>query len=181
MDDFYRFAKRLAKAFACEGLDYAFTGALAVSFYGAPRTTTDIDVMVSVADDPEAKHKLVEALQQAGLEADERRIEQALTSGYNIATFKDKGSPYTVDVILSNKKLEKQAETIAGIRTFLQKPEGLILAKLKMIKATLPRERAVKDEEDVKAILTFTKVDIEAVKKKAKQDKTFEIFQSLIE
>ena len=39
--------------------------------------------------------------------------------------------------------------------------EDLVLAKLRMIKATLLRERAVKDEEDVKAILGFTKVDTE--------------------
>jgi hypothetical protein len=57
----------------------------------------------------------------------------------------------------------------------------LVLAKLRMIKATVPRERAVKDEEDVKAVLAFTKVDVEAIKKQAKQDRTLEIFKSLIE
>jgi hypothetical protein len=50
-----------------------------------------------------------------------------------------------------------------------------------MIKATVPRERAVKDEEDVKAILQFTKVDMEAVKKQAKRDNTLTVLESLIE
>jgi hypothetical protein len=49
-----------------------------------------------------------------------------------------------------------------------------------MIKATKPRERALKDEEDVKAILEFTKVDLEAVKKQAKQDGTLTILEGLI-
>jgi hypothetical protein len=50
-----------------------------------------------------------------------------------------------------------------------------------MIRATVPRERAVKDEDDVKAILAFTKVDVDAVKKQAKKDKTLEVLEGLIE
>jgi hypothetical protein len=181
MEKFYRFANRLAEAFGGEGLDYAFTGALAVSFYGAPRTTSDVDVMVAVAGKADVKTKVTRALRQAGLDVDERKIVEALVSGYNIATFKDKASAYTVDVIFSGEKLEKQAGTIAGLNTFFQKPEGLVLAKLRMIKATLPRERAAKDEEDVKAILAFTRVDLAAVKKQAKKEGTSEILQSLNE
>jgi hypothetical protein len=174
-------SNRLAEAFGGEGLDYAFTGALAVSFYGAPRTTSDVDVMVAVAGKADVKTKVTRALRQAGLDVDERKIVEALVSGYNIATFKDKASAYTVDVIFSGEKLEKQAGTIAGLNTFFQKPEGLVLAKLRMIKATLPRERAAKDEEDVKAILAFTRVDLAAVKKQAKKEGTSEILQSLNE
>jgi len=39
-----------------------------------------------------------------------------------------------------------------------------------MVKATVPRERALKDIEDVKAILKFTKVDIGALKRRAKRE-----------
>ena len=55
MEAYFRFVKRLADAFSAEGLDYAFTGAVAVSVYGAPRTTSDVDVMVSVADAADVK------------------------------------------------------------------------------------------------------------------------------
>jgi len=48
-------------------------------------------------------------------------------------------------------------------------PEDLILAKLRMIKATKPQGRASKDEEDIMAILRFTRVNVEAVKKKQKE------------
>jgi hypothetical protein len=50
-----------------------------------------------------------------------------------------------------------------------------------MIKATVPRERAAKDEQDVKAILAFTKVDLDAVKRQAKKDKTLGILENLFE
>jgi hypothetical protein len=181
LDAFYGFARRLVEGFEGEGLDYAFTGALAVSFYGVPRTTSDVDVMVAVAGEADVKVKVAAALRRVGLEVDERKIEDALASGYNIATFKDKASPYTVDVIFSGEKFEKQAGTVAGLKTFFQSPEGLVLAKLRMIKATVPRERAVKDEGDVRAVLAFADVDVEAVKRQARKDGTLTILESLIE
>jgi hypothetical protein len=49
-----------------------------------------------------------------------------------------------------------------------------------MIKAAVPRERALKDEEDVKAILRFTKVNVETVKKQARKSNTLPIFKSII-
>lgn len=172
MDAFYRFVARLAEGFGSANLDYAFTGALAASFYGVPRTTGDVDVLVKVPSEANVKSKVAMALTRAGVEVDERKIEEALVSGYNIVTLCDKTSPYTVDVIFSAEPIEKQVGTVAGLKTFFQSPEGLVLAKLRMIKATLPRERAIKDEEDVRAVLTFSKVDVEALKRRAKKDNT---------
>jgi hypothetical protein len=181
LEGFYGFARRLAEGFEGSGLDYAFTGALAVSFYGVPRTTSDVDVMVAVSGEADVRAKVAEALRRAGLEVDLHKVDVALESGYNIASFKCKTSPYTVDVIFSREPLEKQAGTVAGLKTFFQSPEGLVLAKLRMIKATLPPERAVKDKEDVKAVLTFANVDVKAVKQQAKKEGTFDILEGLTE
>jgi hypothetical protein len=159
-------------------LDYAFTGAFAVSFYGSPRTTSDVDVMIAIKDKT-AKAKVVAALQKAGLDVDERTIDEALTSGYNVATVRDKSSMYRIDVIFPDK-LEKQRASVMGIETFLQTPESLILAKLRMIKVTVPPERAAKDKEDVKGILTFTNVDLDKLKKQANQEKTLDILKTLL-
>jgi hypothetical protein len=179
MESYYGFVRRLIGGFGGADLDYAFTGALATSFYGVPRTTTDIDVIVAVSDEADVAYKVTGALRQAGLEVDERKISIALESGYRIASFRDNASPYTLDVILVDA-LRKNAGTVAGLTTFFQAPEDLVLAKLRMIKATKPRERAVKDEEDVKAILEFTKVDLDAVKAQAKRDGTLAILDWLM-
>jgi len=48
-----------------------------------------------------------------------------------------------------------------------------------MIKATVPKERALKDKEDIRAILRFTVVDFEAIKKRAKKETTLSIFEVL--
>jgi len=135
LEAFYDLVKRLVKGFEVAGVDYVFTGALAASFYGAPRTTVDVDVVVAVAG-VKQRVRLVEALKRAG--------------------------------------------TVAGLSCFYQTPEELILAKLRMIKATKPRERALKDEEDVKAILRFTEVDMDGVRQKSRKDSTFSILEEIL-
>ena len=179
VESFYGFVRRLISGFDSSGLDYAFTGALATSFYGVPRTTTDIDVAVAVSGEADVATRVAEALRQAGLNFDLRMIRIALESGYRIASFKDKASPYTLDVIFVDL-LRKNAGIVAGLSTFFQAPDDLVLAKLRMVKATKPRSRAVKDEEDVKAILEFSEVDLEAVKEQAKRDGTLTILEELL-
>lgn len=156
-----------------------FTGALAVSYYGRARTTVDVDVVVAVVDKG-WRTKLVSALERAGLVVDEERIDAALRSGYRIVTFEDSKSPLTVDVILSDVKLVRRAGSILGLATFYQTPEDLILAKLRMIKATVPRERALKDEGDVKAILRFTRVDMDLLERRARESNTLSILEGII-
>jgi len=96
------FVEKLVESFTKEQLDYAFTGALAASFYGVPRTTADIDVLVNVQG-KNAKAKLTSALRAVKLEVEEKKIDDALASGYRIATFNCRDSPYRVDVILTDK------------------------------------------------------------------------------
>jgi len=48
LEDYYDLVRRLVKGFENE-VDYVFTGTLAASFYGVPRTTVDVDVIVEVA------------------------------------------------------------------------------------------------------------------------------------
>lgn len=156
-----------------------FTGALAVSYYGRARTTVDVDVVVAVVDKG-WRTKLVSALERAGLVVDEERVDAALRSGYRIVTFEDSKSPLTVDVILSDVKLVRRAGSILGLATFYQTPEDLILAKLRMIKATVPRKRALKDEDDVKAILKFTRVDMDLLEGRARESNTLSILEGII-
>jgi hypothetical protein len=42
------FIKKIVCALELEKIDYAFTGAPAASFYGIPRTTADIDIIVAI-------------------------------------------------------------------------------------------------------------------------------------
>lgn len=179
MQAFEALVKRVVKAFNAAGLDYMLTGALAASYYGTPRTTTDADIIVKVTED-DVQVKLIPALKKAGILVKKDYIETALKSGYRIASLNDAKSPFKIDLILFNKTLSKKAGSIFGLATYYQMPEDLILAKMRMIKATIPRERAFKDVEDVKSILKFVKVDIDAIRKGAQRDSTTEILNALL-
>lgn len=155
------------------------TGALAASYYGIPRTTMDIDAVVHVSSE-DLQTKLMAPLKKAGFQVNEERVQKALSSDYRILTFKDKETPFTLDVIFSDKKLEKRAGTILGLPTFYQKPEDLILSKLRMIKVTFPKERAIKDEDDIRAILKYTKVNMKILKREARKEKILTILENIM-
>lgn len=170
--------KRIVKVLNDAKIDYAFTGALAASYYGVPRTTVDVDMIIKLA--PKNTMFLTTQLRKAGLEASKAKMEAALRSGFKIVTLKDEKTPFTVDIILSDKSLEKRKGRILGIPVYYQTPEALILAKLRMIKATVPAERALKDRDDVKAILKHTKVNLKMLKEKAVDETTFSMLEELI-
>jgi len=156
-----------------------FTGALAASYYGTPRTTMDVDIVVKFARENIQTH-LVAPLRKAEMQVDERKINNAFESVFSIITLKDKRTPFTLDVILSDKKLEKKPGKILGLPTFYQTPEGLILSKLRMIKATFPKERSLKDKDDIKAILRYTEVNMKALERQAQKENTLAILEELM-
>ncbi|HVP16339.1 MAG TPA: hypothetical protein VMT42_03135 [candidate division Zixibacteria bacterium] len=98
MEDYLGLIRRLAEAFGKGGVDYAFAGALAASLYGLPRTTTDVDLLIHVSSRA-AKSRLVSDLERAGLRVDAGEIDRAFSSGYRVATFADRKTAYSVDVI----------------------------------------------------------------------------------
>ena len=123
---------------------------------------------------------LVETLKTAGLATEEQMLETAWQSQYRIATVEDKSSPHTLDIIFIDGPLERKTGSVLGLPSFYQTPESLILAKLRMIKATLNPERAATDREDIKAILENTRVDLEDLRKRAQAEGTSEILEDLI-
>ena len=154
------------------------TGALASSYYGQPRTTMDIDVIVRISR--KELPRLLTSLEKARLEVNERKVESALKTGYRIITLKDTRSPHTVDIILSDHPLRRRSGSILRLPTYYETPEGLLLTKLRMIKATLEPERVSKDRQDVKSIIRFTKVNLSAVKKNAEKETTANILADLL-
>jgi len=154
------------------------TGALASSYYGHPRTTLDIDVIVTARPDDLAT--LARALVKVNLKAEEKRLERAWRSKYRIATLEDRKSPHTLDIIFTDVRLERKPGSILGLPTFYQSADSLILAKLKMIKVTLQPERAAIDREDIKAILKSSRLRLKSIRKKAKVQGTSEILEDLI-
>ena len=155
-----------------------FTGALAASYYGQPRTTMDVDVVMKVAR--EDLPRLLASLAKAGLQVNEAGVYTAMKAGYNILTFKDRRSPHSLDIILSRRRLRRRPGRILGLPTYYQTAEELILSKLRMIKVTVEPERAMKDKQDVKSILNFTEVDLKEVRRSADKETTLDLLEQIL-
>lgn len=175
---FAEFVKAIVANLNRSRITYAVTGALAASYYGVPRTTVDADFKVKIA--AQKLPELWKTLEQSGLEVDRNRASRRLRSGYNIVSFEDSLSGHTADFIIeTRKKIERRKGTLLGLQAFYDSPESLIVAKLRMIKATIPKERAEKDREDVRAIMGQTRVSMRKIIARSKRQDTDEIFQEL--
>lgn len=177
LDTFQGLVKRVIRALNRTDHEYMFTGALASSYYGTPRSTTDIDIVIRVED--RELHRVSQLLAEARLEIKEDTFERVLDSGYGIVTIRDRLTPYSVDLIMTEEHLERRACTILGEPTYIQSPESLILAKLRMIRATLDPLKSSKDREDIRSIVRHTRVDMERVRSRAEQENTLGILETL--
>ena len=118
-------------------------------------------------------------MEEAGVRANLKKILQQLRSGYNVITVEDKLSPHTADMILVQELPERKRGTVQGFKTYFQSPESLILAKLRVIKAKMQRERSQTDRDDIRAILANTKVSRRRIMENARLETTLAIFQQL--
>jgi len=160
------------------GLQYMFTGAIAASYYGRPRTTLDIDIVIAV--ERSELVRLSKALQRASLVVHQKRLEAAWESDHRIVTLNDRKSAHTVDVIFTDTELDRIPGRVSGLPTYYEAAESLILPKLRMLKVTIQPERAATDRQDIKAILESSKIDLKSLRKKSEAESTIAIFDDLI-
>ena len=177
MDSFQGLIKRLIQNLNKNKIQYMFTGAIAVSYYGTPRTTMDVDIIVAIKN-TDVKN-LTQTLQDANLDFKEEQIKHAQKTGYKIMTINDTLTPHRVDVILSSEKLDRNIATIQDEPTYIQTPEALINAKLRMIKATQDPGKRAKDVNDVKSIMKYTQVNLSKIEQRAKKEATINTLRTI--
>ena len=178
LESFAGLVKRLVRVLNRSGLDYMLTGALAASYYGRPRTTLDADIII--ATEEKDLTEIARWLAKAGLKVNKERLQAAWRSGYRIATLEDEKSPHTVDVIFTNQRLERSVGRVAGLRTYYETPESLILSKLRMLRVTTQAERAAIHRGDIKSILENTSINMRSLRKRAKTQKTARLLDDLL-
>jgi hypothetical protein len=169
--------RRVVGALNRSGLRYALTGGVAASYYGRPRTTLDVDVLV-VTKESELT-RLAKSLTDKGIKAGAKELSRAWRSKYRIATVLDSKSPHRLDIIFADQRLERKAGPILGTHTYYQTAESLILSKLRMIKATIQPERAATDRQDIKAILKAAHVNLASLRRRARAQGTLELLGGL--
>ncbi|KXB09587.1 hypothetical protein AKJ46_00120 [candidate division MSBL1 archaeon SCGC-AAA833K04] len=138
--------KRLIKALKKAQVPYALTGGIAVNFYGFPRATHDVDVIVSL---PKEKiHQPTSTLKEKNFEIIESEIEFVVEKGDR---FTAQLNAYRVDFWLAktgdqeNVLERSQTQKILELQTKIITPEDLIVSKL--------RSGRGRDHEDMLGIL----------------------------
>lgn len=160
------------------GVEYAITGALAVSYYGRPRTTIDVDVIIRAS--PEEFEKIARALSKIKIKCSAEELKNAWESKYRVATFKsNKG--LQLDIILTQEKIPKREATILGIKTYVQEAGPLLLEKLRLMKNTIDEEKRIIDKMDVLSILkNVEELDVDVLKDRAKKEATLDLLEELL-
>jgi Nucleotidyltransferase of unknown function (DUF6036) len=145
--------RRVSAALDRAGIAYMLTGSFASAYYGNPRSTQDIDIVI--AANPEQLREFVESLPSGEYYADlsaalEAHGRQSLFNVIDLAT------GWKIDLIIRKSRSFSQEEfgrrqlvNAQGLALFVASAEDVVIAKLEWAKlAQSPRQI-----EDVAAIL----------------------------
>ena len=128
------FLRLVTRALDESGIPYMVTGSLASAYYGTPRATQDIDVVIS----PEAQSvsRLVDAFERAGLYVSREAAQEAVAHTGQFNAIEGK-TGWKVDLIIrkdrhfSREEFEhRQPASLLGVDVALTRLEDLIIAKL---------------------------------------------------
>lgn len=160
-------------------IPYVLTGGLAVSYWGAPRTTHDIDIIIEI--DSSKTDSIIQAFDKEFYISREG-IEEMLLHGmpFNLIHHKTgiKIDFWPVDRTDPHKVLEFSRalkQKIFGQQISIITPEDLIIVKLKWYQDS----ESSRHLEDVKSILKISKVTIDYIKQWAFKQGTLEIFNRI--
>lgn len=177
--DLVSLLKLVANKLEKTGIPYMLTGGMAVSYWGLPRTTHDIDIVIEAKK--EDKEKIVNLFKRdfyISPEAVEEGIKNRFT--FNIIHYK---TGLKVDFWLVKKDSFGNSEfkrrlkrKIFNKEIFIISPEDLILSKLLGYKETKSDRRL----EDAKSILKISKADLNYIKNWAERQSTIKILEKIL-
>ena len=171
----------IAKIFEKLDIPYIITGGMAVSVWGRPRFTADIDIVVELL--PQNINLLSEELLKIDKDVyvSEEAIKEALKrrSEFN---FIHPQSQLKVDFWIVKDEFNKQEikraipKKIEGKKVNFVSPEDLILSKLLWYQ----QSESTRQLEDIKSVLKISKVNMNFVKKLAEKHGTIEVLNKLL-
>lgn len=124
----------IARSLREADIPFMLTGSLAAAFYGTPRATQDVDVVVEAQ--PENLRRLTAILQSAGLYVDLEAALEALRTGGQFNAI-DPATGWKADLIIRKSRpfsesefSRRQHSDLFGVEIALATLEDLIIAKL---------------------------------------------------
>ncbi len=172
---FENFIKKAIRALNESKLRYAIIGGIAAIFYGRPRTTLDLDIVILLKK--EKIEDLCKSLMKHGFEVEKKDIEEAFQKKIHTSIF-FKGSPYRIDLkgvysSLDKASISKRKKVkIFGEKAWIERAEDVIVAKLVY--------GSEQDLNDAKAILLNQKLNKKYLFKRAKEENVFKKLKQLM-
>ena len=167
--------KRLDKA----NIEYMISGGIAVSYWGFPRTTHDIDIVIEAQK--KDKNKILKLFEKDYYISDEA-VEEAIKNRFTFNIIDNK-SGLKIDFWLLKRDAfgksefgRKLKKKMFGENISIISAEDLILCKLMGFEETKSDHRL----QDVKSILQTSKVDMNYIKTWAEKQGTLEILEDLL-
>lgn len=172
---------QIAEIFDRLDIPYAVTGGMAVSVWGRPRFTADIDIVVELLE----KNINLLAKELMNVDKDVYVSEDAMREALERKgefNFIHPQSQLKVDFWIVKDNFNKQeivraiVKEIDGKKVNFVTPEDLILSKLLWYQLS----ESTRQLEDIESVLKISKVDMNYIKKISNQQGTMEILQELL-
>lgn len=173
---FENFVKKALKALNESKVKYVIIGGVAAIYYGRPRSTMDLDLVVQLKEN-EMK-RVVESLLKNGFEAKIEEIQGALREKTHATVFL-KNSPYRLDLkgvysSLDEASIKKRRRArLFGVPAWIERAEDVVVAKIAYGSET--------DLEDAKAVLLNQELDMEYLFKRAREERIIRKLKKLLE
>ena len=159
------FVKTALNALNESGVEYVIIGGLAAIFYGRPRTSLDVDIIVSVKiENLEDFHKFLE---NKGFDIDYNDLLSSLKEKSHASIFLSE-YPFRIDLKGVYDSLDRASmqnrrrEKIFGVTAWIESPEDLVIAKLCY--------GSQQDIEDIRAVLKRQKLNMKYLEKRSKEE-----------
>ena len=172
--DFTLVVKRLARLLDGAGIPYMVTGAHAVTVFGVPRATTDVDVAVRTS-----RERVREALEGNGFALDESSVEYQDLLVFEAAEAIRVDVWFTTDAAGEAEAFGRRVRVdVEGDSLWFISPEDLLLRKLWRYR----KEGSATDLEDARSILAVTTtLDTPYIERLAAVQRTLPLYQELVE
>ena len=183
--EFQKLLKKIAEILEGLKIDYCVTGGFAVSVWGRPRSTFDIDVIVQLkAENIPPLIKNLRRLSAAGY-IEESAVKEAVSRGGEF-NFIHPESGIKVDfwavkendAVGKSELKRKIGKNLDGQKIYFISPEDLILSKLRWFKESESNRHL----EDIKSILKISgkKINSDYLESEAKKQNNADILVNLM-
>lgn len=181
--EFSQLVGKIAKILSNLKIKYCLTGGYAVSAWGRPRSTFDIDLIIQLEiEKTDQLIRQIYSLSKAGY-LDKSAVRDAVArgaefnyihtdSGIKIDFWVIKKSDVIGKEELKRRKLKK----IGGERIYFISPEDLILSKLRWFKEGASDRHL----DDIQSVLKLSKVDLKYLKQQAGKQGVLDILSKVM-